>query len=224
MLWKIQRFYLRTSEPLRLHDIEARSPLYTQFNETVEGIITIRALGWHPCMRQETKRMLDISQRPLYLLISIQQWLTLVLNLLVAGLAMLIVGLIIPLRNVLEPAYLGFALSNIMTLGENLRNLIVWWMKLETAIGAVKRIQTFSSETACEACTVKEQLLSDFRPSHGEVRFISFTASYEDWSSPAHLALRRTHWHLRPKRERQVYAIECIIPSRRRPEWDHHHW
>ena len=63
---------------------------------------------------------------------------------------------------------------------------------------AVKRIQTFSSEIASEACTVKEQLLSDFRPSHWEVRFISFTASYEDWSSSAHLALKDINLNKQP--------------------------
>jgi ATP-binding cassette, subfamily C (CFTR/MRP), member 1 len=45
VLYLIQRFYLRTSRQMRFLDLEAKSPLYQQFTETLEGITTIRALG-----------------------------------------------------------------------------------------------------------------------------------------------------------------------------------
>ena len=41
----LQTFYLQTSRQIRLLDLEAKSPLYQQFTETLEGITTIRAFG-----------------------------------------------------------------------------------------------------------------------------------------------------------------------------------
>ncbi|KAF6524509.1 hypothetical protein HZS61_013008 [Fusarium oxysporum f. sp. conglutinans] len=45
LLYSVQRFYLRTSRQLRLLDLEAKSPLYTHFMDTVRGITTLRAFG-----------------------------------------------------------------------------------------------------------------------------------------------------------------------------------
>lgn len=149
-LYLIQRFFLKTSQPLRIMDIEAKAPLYTQFMETLNGLATIRALGWHPQMRAQNRELLDASQKPFYLMLSVQQWLNLVLNLVVAGLAILIMGLVTPLRHIISPAYLGVALTNVMTLGETLRNLVLWWTQLQSSIGAVKRIEDFATSAPLE--------------------------------------------------------------------------
>lgn len=42
-VYMVQRFYLKTSRQLRLLDLEAKSPLYSHFMETLSGLITIRA-------------------------------------------------------------------------------------------------------------------------------------------------------------------------------------
>ena len=50
------------------------------------------------------------SQVPFYLLTAIQNWLSLVLELAVAGMITLIVGLAVGLRHKIDPGYLGLAL------------------------------------------------------------------------------------------------------------------
>ncbi|KAA8575989.1 hypothetical protein EYC84_006152 [Monilinia fructicola] len=45
-VWVLQKFYLRTSRQIRLLDLEAKSPLYSHFIETLSGLTTIRAFGW----------------------------------------------------------------------------------------------------------------------------------------------------------------------------------
>jgi ATP-binding cassette, subfamily C (CFTR/MRP), member 1 len=46
LFYVVQKFYLRTSRQLRFLDLEAKSPLYTNFLETLSGLATIRAFGW----------------------------------------------------------------------------------------------------------------------------------------------------------------------------------
>ncbi|KAJ5113968.1 hypothetical protein N7456_002502 [Penicillium angulare] len=150
IMYSIQKFYLRTSSQLRLLEIELKSPLYTHFIESLAGVNTIRAFGW---TRNTTNRMLsilDTAQRPYYLLLCIQRWLSLVLSLIVAGMTLLLVGLSIPLRSHMDPGLLGIALVMMMDLGLTLSELIQNWTLLETSLGAISRIKDFAEQTPRE--------------------------------------------------------------------------
>jgi ATP-binding cassette subfamily C (CFTR/MRP) protein 1 len=74
-LYFIQIFYLRTSRQIRCLDLEAKSPLYQHYTETLEGLATIRALRWGPSFDKVAMSLLDDSHRPFYLLYSLQRWL-----------------------------------------------------------------------------------------------------------------------------------------------------
>ena len=90
LVWVIQKLYLRTSRQLRLLDLETKSPLYTHILETMDGLTTIRVFGWQSAFVQKNHDLLDASQKSFYLLYCIQRWLNLVLDLLVAGLAVVL--------------------------------------------------------------------------------------------------------------------------------------
>lgn len=98
VFYYIQKYYLRTSRQLRFMDLEAKSPLYTQFIESLSGLATLRAFGWQAANQALNNELLDDSQRPVYLLYMIQRWLTLVMDLMSMGLALLVVGLSLKLR------------------------------------------------------------------------------------------------------------------------------
>ena len=110
----MQFVYLRTSRQLRLLDLEAKSPLYTHFLETAQGLATIRAFGWQQEMRDEGIRLLDYSQKPFYLMTAIQRWLNLVLGLIISAEAVLVVGLALGLRHMTSPGLLGISLNAIL--------------------------------------------------------------------------------------------------------------
>lgn len=90
---------------MRHLDLEAKSPLYRQFTETMNGVITIRAFGWKSAFLQENHKLLDYSQKPYYLLFCIQRWLAVVMDLFVAGIAIVLV------RTQLPPYILSTGLS-----------------------------------------------------------------------------------------------------------------
>lgn len=114
VIWGLQHVYLRTSRQLRLLDLEARSPLYSHFLESLNGLSTIRAFGWEQESMETNKRLLDYSQRPYYLLYCIQRWLNLVLDLIVAAEAVLVVGLALGLKASTTAGLLGVSLNNIL--------------------------------------------------------------------------------------------------------------
>lgn len=158
--------------------LEANAPLYSHFIESLAGLTTIRSFGWYETYAAENRRLLDGSQKPYYLLLCIQRWLVLVLDLVVAGLALVLVGMAVALRSHMNPGFLGLALVNMMDLSQSLTNLVQYWTNLETTLGAVARIKDFSENTPAEWSPDEDFDLDSDWPSRGSLRFEKVTASY----------------------------------------------
>ncbi|KAI1176082.1 P-loop containing nucleoside triphosphate hydrolase protein [Nemania sp. FL0916] len=179
-LYLIQRFYLRTSRQLRLLELETSAPLFSHFIESLSGLVTIRAFGWTVEYTNKTNILLKQSQKPFYLLLCIQQWLVLVLDLVVAGLAVLLVGLAVALRDKINPGLLGLALVQLTSLSHALTSLVQFWTLLETSLGAISRIKDFSESTPREAIATESSEPPPNWPNCGALTFKSVSASYED--------------------------------------------
>ena len=175
-IYMIQSVYLRTSRQLRFLDIEARSPLYSHFLSTLEGIVTIRAFGWEREADEKNRTLLDQSQKPYYLLYCIQRWLNLVLDLLVAGLAVVVVTLAIELRS--SESQIGIALSSVLSFNQVLSTLITHWTMLETSLGAVSRVKSFAGSTPSERRPEDGFSPPPNWPEFGKVEFRDVTASH----------------------------------------------
>jgi ATP-binding cassette, subfamily C (CFTR/MRP), member 1 len=178
----IQRYYLYTSRQVRLLDIEAKSPLYTHFIETISGLSTIRAYGWESLYRDQCEQKLNISQKPFYMLLCIQQWLDLVLNLLVGAIAVILVAILTSLRDRFSAGSVGVALNLVLSFELYLTNCVRAWTQLEISIGAVSRVKTFLEETPSETGSSRQHQPAapphQAWPSHGAIEFEEVTASY----------------------------------------------
>lgn len=184
VMYVIQKFYLRTSRQIRLLEIETKAPLHSQFLEVLSGLPSIRAYGWTKDYQRRNKSALNASQRPYYLLFCIQRWLNLVLDLLVAGIAVLVVALATTLRGRGSTGFLGVALFNIVSFSGSLQQLISEWTSLETAIGAVSRIRTFAQHTRLEDLNGETGSMPDDWPRKGNILFNKVSASYEYVNQP----------------------------------------
>ncbi|CAJ0544905.1 Ff.00g084500.m01.CDS01 [Fusarium sp. VM40] len=182
-IYLIQRLYLRTSRQVRLLDIELRAPLYRHFLESLRGLVTIRCFRWQESLTNKHYALLDDSQQAVYMLFCIQRWLTVVLDLLVAGMAILLAVFAVTLRHSMSAGAVGLAISNITTFNSNLANVVQAWTKLETSLGALVRSRTFKDKTPVEEGTDRLPALPTGWPLKGEIRIESLVASYSP-SSP----------------------------------------
>ncbi|PON29457.1 hypothetical protein TGAM01_v201706 [Trichoderma gamsii] len=176
----LQRGYLRTSRQLRLLDLEEKAPVYTQFMETLSGISTIRAFGWQKQAILKNHQLVDRSQRPFYLLIMVQRWLVLVLDLITTALALLVVGFAVKLRGSVSVGLAGVSLVQLISMSETLNMLIQFWTSIETSIGAVARIKQFAEETPNESLWGENQEPPVDWPNRGHVVIRDLEASYGD--------------------------------------------
>ncbi|EFQ29566.1 ABC transporter [Colletotrichum graminicola M1.001] len=181
LLYGIQRFYLRTSRQLRLLDLEAKSPLYTNFIDTIGGLTTIRAFGWSENAVRLNNSLLDTSQRPAYLLSMIQRWLAFVLGMVVAVLALFVVTLSTQLRS--NAGFTGASMVSLMTFGKTLANLVQMYTMLETSIGAVSRIKSFCDDTARECLQGEDGTIPASWPENGRIEIKRVSASYRQVQS-----------------------------------------
>lgn len=197
----LAHFYLRTSQQLRLLDIELKAPVYTSLTETADGLATLRAFGWQAACARRCRGRVDASKRALYALFLVQRWLTLVLDLLVGALAVVLVAVATQLRRTtaaaaaqgggqqgLDPAALGVGLSSVVGFSLMTSQFIMAYTELENALGAVARIEDCVDTIASEDAGVDEaaarasaRLITpavDW-PRRGEISFSHVSVSYE---------------------------------------------
>ncbi|KAI2677309.1 hypothetical protein CBS147317_8250 [Penicillium roqueforti] len=176
LLYVLQKFYLRISRQLRLLDLEAKSPLYTHFLDTVRGITTLRALGF---VREDIPKnacFLTSSQRPSYLLLMIQEWLNVVLDVVVMLLA---VGLTtVAVRFHSNSALTGAALYSLLSFGVNLAGIVLFWTKLESSLGAIARLKIFNETTKPEDTDREDIDVPEKWPQPSVVEFKGVSAKY----------------------------------------------
>ena len=177
-IYSIQSVYLRTSRQIRFMDLEAKAPIYSHFIEVGEGVATIRAFGWQEDAKERNADLLDASQTPYYLMYCIQRWLQLVLDLLVAVMAVVVMALAVSLRSSTSAGLLGVALNNILGFNQSLGRLVREWTNLETSLAAISRVKSFSETTGSERdCDYADARLSSW-PSSGNFVLSNVTASY----------------------------------------------
>ena len=179
-LYFIQKVYLRTSRQLRFLDLEAKSPLFTHFVETIEGLPSIRAFHWQAYFAETNLKYLDQSQKPYYLLLCIQRCLILVLDLMVAAMATILVALAFSLRSTTSGGSLGVALTAVLSFSQTLQSLILSWTQMESSLGAIARTKNLESAVLSEdANDDKVQESPSGWLGEGSVEFRDVSASYK---------------------------------------------
>lgn len=184
-LWLLSRFYLLTSQQLRILDIELKAPIYTSLTETREGLATIRAFGWQSSCRRQCESRIDDSKRAIYMLFMVQRWLNLVLDLIVAGLATVLVAMATQLRTSTDPGALGVGLSSVVGFGALTSQFIVAYTELENSLGAIARIKDCVENTESEDARAEGSQDGGARqpplgwPSSGGIDFSQVTVKYE---------------------------------------------
>ncbi|KAH6995503.1 ABC transporter [Ilyonectria sp. MPI-CAGE-AT-0026] len=181
MLYVIQHFYLRTSRQLRLLDIECMAPVNSQLIETLDGLVSIRAFQWDQNFLQKSLVVIDNSQRPRYLLASIQGWLSYHIDMVITLLAIIFVILTTTLREEIGANYMGIGLNSVLGLGSATKTVLSFWVMLEVSLGAVMRVHQFTKETEKEGA--HDDPFHDEEhaawPTQGAVELNGVTASYE---------------------------------------------
>lgn len=178
IIWAVETFYLQTSRQLRVLDIEAKAPILKHTIETIDGLATIRAFGWQGQCQKVTSTHLELSQRPFYLLMVAQIWLGLTLDFVMAGVAVVLMGIGVAKLGHVSAGDMGLALTSTINIGIWMKTLIKFWMNLETSLGAVARLRHFEQTLKPEDLPCERNVMPVGWPSQGHIQFKDVSASY----------------------------------------------
>ncbi|KAL0932221.1 ATP-binding cassette containing protein [Colletotrichum truncatum] len=178
VVYIVQKVYLRTSRQLRLLDLESQSAVYSSFLESTEGITTIRSFGLEKQVEDANIRCLDKSQQPAYILSCLQQWLCVVLDLMVAAIATGLIALAVLMRGTTTAGQIGMALNLVLVANSTLLSLVSSWTNLEISLGAISRLKNLEAETPKEDKPHENYKPAKSWPSSGVVQLDNVTVAY----------------------------------------------
>lgn len=142
----------------------------------MKGLATLRSFGWLDDSIARNNSLLDNSQRPAYLLAMIQRWLAFTLNCVITVLAVVIVTMGTQLSS--NTGLTGASLVTLMTFGNTLMWLIRNYTQLETSLGAINRLKTFSENVKAEGKEGEDIKPDESWPQRGEISICGVSASY----------------------------------------------
>lgn len=146
----------------------------------MRGLATFRAFGWIQDGIKKSNSLLDNSQRPAYLLAMIQRWLEFTLNCIVAVLAVVVVTMSVQLSSSI--GLTGASLVTLMNFGTLLTQMIQSYTQLETSLGAVSRLKTFSDKVKSETQPGEDEIPSELWPQEGHIQIQGVSASYKRYA------------------------------------------
>lgn len=139
--------------------------------------LLISKIGFLADDLQKNASLINSSQRPAYLLVMIQQWLNLVLNLVVMVMAAILTTLAVRLPST-NSGFTGASLVTLMSFGENLSGFVIFYTRLETSIGAIARLKTFNETVMPEEKDDEDIVPPEQWPQRGVIELKSISAHY----------------------------------------------
>ncbi|KAL7768469.1 hypothetical protein ACKLNR_002770 [Fusarium oxysporum f. sp. zingiberi] len=185
VVYVVQRVYLRTSRQLRLLQLESQSAVYSSFLESIEGVVSIRSFGWVKQAENSNMACLDKSQKPAYILLCLQLWLNIVLDLVIAATAVILITLAVFLEGSTTAGQIGMSLNIVLVANSTLLALVTSWTNLEISLGAISRLKTLEADVEGEEQPSLGTIVPDTWPSRGAVEVRELTVIYDESHAPA---------------------------------------
>uniref|UniRef100_A0A673GWW1 ABC-type glutathione-S-conjugate transporter n=1 Tax=Sinocyclocheilus rhinocerous TaxID=307959 RepID=A0A673GWW1_9TELE len=181
----IQSFYVATSCQLRRLESVSRSPIYTHFNETVQGAGVIRAFGEQSRFILLANSRVDHNQTSYFPRFVATRWLAVNLeflgNLLVLAAAILsVMG-----RATLSPGIVGLAVSHSLQVTGILSWIVRAWTDVENNIVSVERVKEYAETTKEAPWAIEDSPLPSDWPKSGSIGFQEYGLQYRrglDWA------------------------------------------
>ncbi|ORZ33398.1 P-loop containing nucleoside triphosphate hydrolase protein [Catenaria anguillulae PL171] len=183
--WYIQLFYRSTSRELKRLDSISRSPLYAGFAETLTGLTTIRAYREEARFRDVNQQAIDFNNRPYYMQICAQRWLSIRLESI--GSALIFFAGLFGVINIggTSVELVGLSLSYALSVTSNLNWCVRQAVEVETQMNSVERIWHYAEKLESEAPAITDvSPPTPSWPDKGEIKFSDVTMAYRKELDP----------------------------------------
>ncbi|KAI8092836.1 uncharacterized protein BX664DRAFT_357339 [Halteromyces radiatus] len=196
LYWFIGIYYLRTSRDLKRLNAISRSPIYTQFNESVNGVATIRAFGCQERFILENFNKVDNNNRPFIWMWATNRWLHCRVELLGAFVGFCTGFVLILSRNWVDPGLAGLSLSYALNFTSHILWVVRNYAMNEMNMNAVERVGEYLALEEEPATHIPETMPRASWPETGSIQVDHLVVKYAP-ENPA--VLRDVSFDVKPR-------------------------
>ncbi|OMJ08510.1 Metal resistance protein YCF1 [Smittium culicis] len=191
---KLQSIYLEVSRELKRLDSVSKSPIYQNFQETLDGISTIRSYSQTERFEEIGRNRLNINQKVIYTFYALNRWNSLRLDFISSFMIFFIALVSILLLTQFEgygfvnAGSIGSALTFAFSITQSLSWCIRMYCKVETDIVSLERINEYSNlpseKSNPQDSESGMQLIDSEWPKNGNVDFSNYSTAYREGLDP----------------------------------------
>uniref|UniRef100_A0AAQ4P9D6 ABC-type glutathione-S-conjugate transporter n=1 Tax=Gasterosteus aculeatus aculeatus TaxID=481459 RepID=A0AAQ4P9D6_GASAC len=180
----VQSFYVATSCQLRRLEAVSRSPIYTHFNETVQGASVIRAFGEQSRFILQTNKRVDFNQTSYFPRFVATRWLAVNLEFVGNGVVLAAAILSVMGKGTLSPGIVGLAVSKVnLSVGYlQVTGILSWivrsWTDVENNIVSVERVNEYADTPKEASWSIEGSSLPPDWPQRGTIEFQDYGLQY----------------------------------------------
>lgn len=175
-----QQYYLKTSRELRRLDSVSRSPIYANFQESLNGVSIIRAYGQEERFKFLNRSRIDKNLRAYHPSINANRWLAVRLEFLGSLIILGASGLaILSLKSGrISAGLVGLSVSYSLQVTQSLNWIVRMTVEVETNIVSVERVMEYSRLTPEAPEIIEDCRPAETWPQNGEVVFNNYSTRY----------------------------------------------
>ncbi|KAI9318952.1 P-loop containing nucleoside triphosphate hydrolase protein [Dichotomocladium elegans] len=143
LYWFIGSYYLATSRDMKRMNSVSRSPIYVQFNESVNGVATIRAFGAQFWFLNENYKRIDNNNRPFLWMWATNRWLHARVEVLGAFVGFVTGLVLIMSSSWVDPGLAGLCLSYSLTFTHHVLWVVRMYAVNEMNMNAIERVHEY---------------------------------------------------------------------------------
>ncbi|KAJ5562910.1 hypothetical protein N7461_001671 [Penicillium sp. DV-2018c] len=170
--------YLNSSRDLKRLESVQRSPLYQQFGETLNGIVTIRAYGDAPRFMIDNHRRINSYNRPHIYLWASNRWLALRVDWTGALVSFFSATFVLLNVGTIDAGAAGLSLTYAVTFTENVLWLVRLYSEVQQNMNSVERVREYLEVDQEAASVIEGSRPAAGWPTQGAVEFKGYSTRY----------------------------------------------
>ncbi|KAI7834991.1 P-loop containing nucleoside triphosphate hydrolase protein [Kickxella alabastrina] len=182
--WIIGVLYLATSREIKRFESVTKSPIYTQFDETINGVSTIRAYGQESRFRMANYTKVDDNNRPFIYMWGANRWLSIRVDLAGALVSFMAGLLALTTTGRMDAGLAGLSLSYALNFTEHILWVVRFYSINEMNLNSVERVVEYLDVEPEAPVTIPDRVPPVEWPSNGRISVENLELKYAENQPP----------------------------------------
>ncbi|KAJ1725528.1 Transporter of the ATP-binding cassette (ABC) [Coemansia erecta] len=178
--WVIGVLYLSTSREIKRFESVTKSPIYTQFGETINGVSTIRAYGQEARFRAANHVKVDDNNRPFIYMWGANRWLSIRVDLAGALVSFMAGLLALMATGRMDAGLAGLSLSYALNFTEHILWVVRFYSINEMNLNSVERVVEYLDIEPEAPVSIPDRVPPSEWPAHGQITVEDLELKYAE--------------------------------------------